>query len=1147
MKAWICQPWRSYCHVRRGNPAIPYHSRLSLSGSATWLSRLQFKTQHTRPTCRFKPSPLCRRHLSAQSVPGRGGHPLTGSYPPPPADYPKKVEAWVAMIEPYFPDGIRGSQVSHSMVDVPFLNITEIIARARQTDNIDLVASLGVEQKRWDAVQWICKGLIEQVGPPKLPSKQTELMSNVNLPCPNDSGDLPPTSVSLDDITQQLSNSKLDIDMGLDLEAVGKGPIVSINKTLDDLMAPPMAKSTAAATAILGDIWETLGNLILAATSHSSQTSEEIMPNVLRIIANLHHNGWIPEAVYHDSHNTDPSALQQPPLLSELSSLMISALTEAAYSGEGGIGPTSRNKKFLKSRIFSKAPDKIPNVGPEIWLEFCLWCCVHGGWVHQGSAILNEMRKVRGQFEWSLIYWRDILESPEEKWEEFTQRRLKTEHGRSIENPSRRDLVQRTISAEVVIAVIDGLVADMLSSDANTPSNHRSAGRIVQLKRLLDAENMSLGLSSWDAVIARIADVSYIDTEANPAVMGDVLKLTEIYGQEIHSFNAPKSGEDTDPVASYVFDASAAVIGLYHRTLHAYIKGRDAAPALRILNKLQSLTDVNKMRSVEEFFRELQETTVEETTDAVSVQEPHQKVFSFHDNVYSKFPGVQYPGYFPAIPITILADLLDLLVDSDNHEVAHYMLYSQDVDGPLIPESMYSNQLIAPALIKYAAAIQDPALLLKITEAQNSDISGPTLVALCQSRIWQRNFTGAIEVLNLIRDYSIHEWKPEESAVLVQLLLQLTHESPNVSSFETIQLLQQMLHGRFGKQWGQRSTQLDTVIGVLSDFSPDVRRICAGLLQSGSYYRMDMTTETFNVLLDGAIRTVGHDAGRRLIQDWCLNVSHSHEIIIDEDGRISQPTRASPAEKFLGTGQQEYKASTVVFEGIIQYNVATIRTVIDGVLRENAISRSTSTTTPSADNAATSSQPAHDDVPQSVDLFSGSENVPYNEADEAVEESFGVKFDRQHPIMEWAVTILRQDFNMTYTDIDYMTRGYLTSQHLELTYEQQQMYSTETIRMWRTLQATRKLWAKTQEGRLRAFATNQADRQLVVVNVPVVERYFLQCLAKDIGLVTSEYGEEAQDEKDVKLTKSEKELIIPSRTIGEVLRMQASMHFKYVT
>jgi len=1041
------------------------------------------------------------------------------------------------MIEPYFPDNIRGSQVSPSIVEEPLSNIAEIIAHARQTDNIDIVASLGVEQKRWDAVQWICKGLIEHVGPPKVSSKQIELMSNVNTPWPKDNGGLPSTSVSLDDITQDDSKLDMDMEMGLNLEVVGKSPIISIDKTLDDLMSPSISKSSTA-IAILGDIWETLGNLILAVTSNSSQEGEEIMPNVLRIIANLHHNGWIPEAVYHDSHNTDPSALQQPPLLSELSSLMISALTEAAYSAEGGIGGTSRSKKFLKSRIFSKAPDKIPNVGPEIWLEFCLWCCVHGGWVYQGSAILNEMRKIPGKYKWSLIYWRDILESPEEKWAEFTQRRLETEYGRSIENPSRRDLVQRTISAEVVIAVIDGLVADMLSSDADTPYNYRSAGRIVQLKRILDAENMSLGVSSWDAVIARIADVSYIDIEANPAVMEHVLKLTEIYGQEIHSLNAPKSGKDTDPVASYVFDASATVIGLYHRTLHAHIKGRDVAPALRILNRLQSLTDVNKMRSVEEFFRELQETPVPE--DTVATQEERHKVFSFHHNVYPAFPGVQYPGYFPAIPITILADLLDLLVDSGHHEVARHMLYSQDIDGPLIPESMYSNQLIAPALIKYAAATLDSALLLKVTEAQSTDISGPTLVALCQSRMRQRNFLGAVEVLNLIRDYSIHEWKPEESAVLVQLLLQLSRENPGISSLEPIQLLQQMLHGKFGKQWGHRSTQLDTVIGMLSDFSPDVRRICAGLLQSGNYYRMDMTTETFNVLLDGAIRTVGLDAGQRLIQDWCLTVSHSHEIMIEEDDRISHATRASPAEKFLGTGQQDYEAGTVVFEGIIQHDVETIRTVIDGVLRENAISKNTSNSS-SADHTVTGLQPTND-ISRSADLSPDSEE----EAGDIVDDRSGIKFDRQHPMMEWAATILRQDFNMTNTDIDYITRGYLTSQHLELTNEQQQIYSTETIRMWRTLQATRKVWAKTQEGRLRAFATNEQDRQLVVVNIPVVERYFLHCLANDIGLETVEYGDKAQDEKDVKFTKGEKELKIPPGTIGEVLRMQERTHSKYV-
>jgi len=815
---------------------------------------------------------------------------------------------------------------------------------------------------------------------------------------------------------------------------------------------------------------------------------------------------------------------------------MISALTEAAYSGEGGVTNTAPSKKFLKSGIFSRTPDKIPNLGPEIWLEFCLWCCVHGGWVHQGSAILDEMRKLQGQHKWSLIYWRDILESPEQKWEEFTQRRLKSEYGRSIKTPSRRDLVQRTISAEVVIAVIDGMVADMLSSEPAMTSNSRSAGRLVQLKRILDADHMSLGVSSWDAVISRIADASYIDIEARPTVMENILNLTETYGQEIHSLNAPKSGKDTDPVASYVFDASAAVIGLYHRTLHAYIKGRDVTKALRILSKLQSLTDTNKMRSMAEFFRELQETPVkaaEESAEIVPIEEERKRVFPFRHNVYSKFPGVQYPGYFPAVPITILADLLDLLVDSGKYEVARWMLYAQDIDGPLIPESMYSDQLIAPALIKYAAAVPDSTLLLKVTEAQSTDISGPTLIALCQSRMRQRNFPGAVEVLNLIRDYAIHEWKPEESAVLVQLLLQLIHESAGSSSAEPVQLLQQMLNGKFGKQWGDRPSQLDTIIGVLSDVSQDVGRICAGLLQSGNYYRMDMTTKTFNILLDGVIRTFGIDVGQRVVQDWCLNASNSREVAIVEDGQVSPPIRASPAEKFLGTGQQEYKAGTAVFEGTIQHDVETIRTIVAGVLRETTIAKSTSTATPSEDTTL-ASPTAHENLP-TTDLSSGDEALEVDDDD-----GFPMTFDKQHPVMEWAVHILRQTFNMPTNDINYITHGYLTSQHPTHPSETTQIYSPETIRMWRTLQATRKLWAKTQEGRLRSFATNRDDRQLVIANVPGVERYFLQCLAADLGLQAVEYGEEGQDEVDVKFTKTHRGVMtLPVKTVGELLRVQA--------
>lgn len=967
--------------------------------------------------------------VSHSDAPSQG---LAISFQPPSADI-RNEEAWVALIEPYLPAGIRVPHVSPSDGTLPLSAIAKIIIKARRKVDIDLIAFLGIEKKRWDAVHWICKGLIEEVGPPEHAStKQNELLSNMRWLV--DSDNLSRAPVDLNSMTNEHRQE-------IDLRVIPKNiPINSIEKTIDDILSPLTAKSSTEAKEVLGEIWITLGKLILAAASDKHQSNIGIMPNVLRIIAKLHHSGWIPEAVYHDSHNKDPSALQQPPLLSELSSLMISALTEAAYLGEEGAVDVTSNTRSFKSRIFSRTPDKAPNLGPEIWLEFCLWCCVHGGWVHEGSAILDEMRRLPTNQRWSLIYWRDILESPEERWNEFTNKRMKRDHAETTKTPSRRELVQRTISAEAVIAIIDGMLSDMLILSPNLSTNRRTIERLIQLKKILDYDNMSLGVSSWDAVIARIADASDVDIENRPIGMERVLPLAETYGHEAHALNAPKSGDSTDPVASYVFDASAAVVGLHHRTLHAYIKAKDVSKAMRVLSKLQSLTDTNKMRSMEEFFRELQETpvaTADTPEDSAPKQEKHKKVFSFHHNIYPKFPGVQYPGYFPAIPVTILASLLELLVDSNNHEIARWLLYSEDVDGPLITESMYGDQLIAPALIRFAAALPDAPLLLKVTEAQSTDISGPTLIALCQSRMRQRNFTGAREVLNLIQEYSIHDWNPEESATLVQSLLQIIHESHGTSSFEPIQLLQEILQSKFGKQWGDRPSQLDTVVGVLSDISPDMRHICAGLLQSGSYYRKDMSAKTFNTLLDGTIRTLGVDLGQRIVQDWCIDIAKSRQVQISEEGSVLTSTRASPAAKFFGAEQQHYNPGTAVFEGIIQHDVETIRTVIAGILRGHGGKKSLNLHTSNGDMASASLHISDDSSP-SVDLSAEDGIAVGSDVEFADDIDHVMSFDQQHPIMEWAVNILRQDFSMTNTEINDITQGYLTSQHPDTALEEQQ-------------------------------------------------------------------------------------------------------------
>jgi len=1026
-----------------------------------------------------------------------------------------KHAEWVNLIEPYLPVELRGphapSRTLDTIADTQISDLADIILRAG-LHNIDVVGLLGLHQDRWEAVQWTVKELLQHIGPPQSRTGLEHVTSN--LLWPPDTRGTWPVAMKLDDITQG----------GVTCQDVGEAK-PQLDRSLDSVVDKMMSPPSTIGHAILGELWIMLGNMIIAATGQKPEENVVTMSNVLRIIASLHHHGWIPEAVYRYNPNSDSSALQQPPLLYDLSSTMLSSLSEAVYLGD----PTARSavpaRSYASSRLFTRTANKIPDLGPELWLEFCLWCCVHGGWTKQGAKILLAvLRAEQGAKIWSLICWRDILESPEEKWEEYAQRRLQASQGANKGVKNKRLIVERTLSAEVVVAVIDGLISKLLNADEATSLVDATA-TIEKLKGLLDRDRMSLGVSSWDSVIQRIADSSNLNIESNPRTMETILSFAETFGHEIDSANAPgRNGSTTsDKFAAYVFDASATVLGLYHRTLHAYIQGRNASAALRVLGRLQTLTDANKLRSMEEFFSELQAVPEDAKDERDSVVRPRPTFQSI-------FPGVQYPGFFPNIPLNILADLLDLLTEVGNTDVARWMLYSEDVDGPLIPESAYNDQLIAPALVRYAAANSDSVLLKKVTQAQSTDISGPTLVAICQSRIRQVDFPGAVEVLDLIQQYNLHIWTSRESASLIRALLPLVFgeagsevkSSPDVVA-KALQLMRQLLNGEHGTYWEKvGGSQLDTILALLSDISPDVASVCAGLLPANNFRQVDMDTSTFNNLLAGIVQSSGAKVARRLCESWCRNPEELHHIRLSNMPAYEEEPdrRPSPAERFGIETQDESEAGVAVFKGSIRHDVGTISVIIGPALEPTNLKMAE----PPVETTDSTTSEAMAEITE-TELH---QPVLSTEHDD---------------LITWAVEVLRADFNMTSSDIDYVTQGYFSSRSTASTTitSTEQPYSATTLRLWQAFTDRRRSWAQAQEQRLRAFATNTADHHTMFLRRPPAERQLVQSLARDYGLLVQTFGE--GNVRDVKVWKpSGKKGIahVPVRLIDELLRMRAA-------
>ena len=242
-------------------------------------------------------------------------------YPGPrPRDNP---QPWVALLDSALPPHLRLNGDDRSDPSIGAEGLAEILLAAQHAGklrqdrqrgslssvNLDLLEYIALEQGRWGAVIYLVKQLVDayaggiqprQIEAPAYIDSLSSLRTlthdgpiNLSLdprPIPTDF-----QSLHLRDQTQALS----DDHGGL---------------SHDGLFAK-MA---------LGQVWRSLGRIVV------SRVEEGVPPEALEIIAYLHHQGIMPMSIYNSRPGSDPTALQQPPLLYMFSSRILASLSDAA-------------------------------------------------------------------------------------------------------------------------------------------------------------------------------------------------------------------------------------------------------------------------------------------------------------------------------------------------------------------------------------------------------------------------------------------------------------------------------------------------------------------------------------------------------------------------------------------------------------------------------------------------------------------------------------------------------------------------------------------------------------------------------------------------------------------------------------------------
>ncbi|KAJ4993957.1 hypothetical protein SVAN01_00434 [Stagonosporopsis vannaccii] len=781
--------------------------------------------------------------------------PTKGCIPIPSADARGDIEQWLAAIEPFLPIHVRRAHPDTQDISaaVTSFDLAVVIKKAQDASH-DLLSHLGLVEGRWQVVVWIAKKLAEG-------GKRSSEMSDWQHHAETAAWPLSSDSRSLHELTNH----------PLRLERIR--PQRRFEASLDELIEAPdtINPRHLVVKRALGQLWRSLGTMILVAPEQDKSVQDTIMSHVLEIIAHLHHIGFMPDSVYAFRPQNNKYALQQPPTLHMLSSKILTALSDASWRAhEAAARATKDGTKasyFLGHEIpGSRYKIEITEIAPELWLELVLWSCLHGGWTTDGIAILEKLAARQGDATWGLISWREILEAEQQRLPSTSEGwRLFPMRGDAAAGAEDRARTRRTISSEVVTAFIDALVNEMrLGVGLRGTSPEILIDHIKNLKGFLEANNLSLGSVAWDSIITRLLESGGFDPEKRPELLLHLFKLAAEFGTEVSSANASPAADDEVP---YFFEPTTAPLSLLHRAMRAFIGIGDTRSTMESFNMLQQHADNNKQKSLQQFFETLKNIPLRQAEPFTSQTAP-----------------IDFPSFETKLPVPLLAKLLDLATDSEMYELGRWFVHSEDLDGPLIGRGLYKHRNMAASLVRFGTLAKENDIVLDIVKqagyfdpkTKQQRMPNEVLTALFCSQVRLRRW-------DAIRNMQTHAlklatWTPRPS-ILSTFAAELLRASGGSQTDATA------AKGAFSGMlfaWERLilttiRNELNCTLAILSTVDETWKSYCSRFLNFSSRQKIMLPVDNFNQILGGVLDRFGSVKGMELVDQWCYKPGRMFE------------------------------------------------------------------------------------------------------------------------------------------------------------------------------------------------------------------------------------------------------------------------------
>ncbi|KAF2208078.1 hypothetical protein CERZMDRAFT_7941, partial [Cercospora zeae-maydis SCOH1-5] len=770
---------------------------------------------------------------------------------------------------------------------------------------IDLLYHLGMEQNRWTAVVWLIKKLVDEYPARHALKQQLAGVGSMWQKVPN-----------LEDCIEQPLN--FEVQDAISSEESLQSP--SLDDMLDGLYPINEERHAWRGHEALGQVWRTLGAMV------KSCVGNDIRPEVLEIIAYLHHREVMPPAIYQAEPSSDKCAIQQSPLIPLLSSRILTSLSDAAWRAHEKLvieearayGDVSASRPEIRGSVFRV---HVAGLRAEVWMELILWSCLYGGWTREGALLLTSLLQDQTN-PWTPLSWAHYQKSLDEThstepsdwraWEFL----FKTRSTASMNDapPPNRSIV-RTISGEVVNAYVDAFPCDVNLGvgDRGTP-----IGLVIDslhsMRSSLMRQDQSLSFGTWEAIVLRLVDTHSAMPEIDSHVVQRMIALSNGFGEGLSTSN-------NRDLPAYVKDGSTAMQGILHRALYGQVASGSFEGALEVFKQIQMRADQDILKAVASFFGKL--------TRGGDIRRKENSMFhamSSSSLFANNFPTIEYPSFHVQIPTTTLAPFLEQITEARAFEFGRWLIYKADVDGPVIPQSAYTDATLQPALIRFAAASGDRDLL---SQFRKKALTQASLSSILISQIQARRWDDATEAMNHISSTPGVSFGSGPLAVAIRTMLWQSSDARKGKDGSAMNLAQAQSvvrklarrHVRRELRAVESATSPLSLLAVLAAVTRRWFEFALRLCNVEKHHLFQLDTSKFNIVLEGIVAAYGSSAGRRVLGVfWPHAARRAHDTAFNT--RIA--IRSS----------DEYDSRRLVFYGAVQPDINTILIILRKALEE---------------------------------------------------------------------------------------------------------------------------------------------------------------------------------------------------------------------